>query len=129
MTETDYKIPKTYGAVADRIYALQEKRRKLQRDAKVIDEEEKFLKAWFIENIPKSDGGAIGKKCRITILNDVSYSIEDTEAFYAYVKSTESFDLLQRTIVKTAVEARLDNDQEVPGIKSFQFKKLQINKL
>lgn len=129
MTEAEYKIPATFGAIADRIFTLQEKRRKINRTAAELEKEEKFLKAHLIENMPKSDGGAVGKKCIITILNDVSYSIKDSDAFYEYVKRTESFDLLQRTLIKKAVEDRLDNDCPVPGIEVFRFKKTSISKL
>lgn len=123
------RIPKTFGALADRIFTLQEKRREIQRKVKAIDEEEKALKAYFLENLPKGDGGAVGKKCRITVLNDVSYSIENDAEFYEYVKKTGSFDLLQRSVVKAAYVARLDNNETVPGVQSFTFKKLSINRL
>lgn len=126
---TDYVVPESFGGLCDRIYELQQERRRINREAAAIGDEEKFLKQRFLDTLPKGDGGAVGQKARITVLKDVSYSISNDAEFYEYVKNAGAWDLLPRSINKNAVESRQDAGVEVPGIEAFIFSKLSINKI
>jgi len=40
----------------------------------------------------------------------------DWEGFYKYLQQTGNFDMLHKRLTETAIMARLDNDEYVPGI-------------
>ena len=125
-----FKFPKTLGACADRVYQLREKRYAAQKTVDLIQAEETALKEHLINTLPKSEAtGAAGKLARVTSVTKDVPQVEDWDLFYKYVKRTGEFDLLQRRLATTAVEARLDVKKKVPGVKLFRAVTLSITKV
>lgn len=127
--EKKYKFPKTMGACADRLYAIRQKRLAAQKEVDAIESEEKALKDYIIDNLPKSDTGASGKVARVSVGTKEIPTVEDWDVFYKYVARTKSFDLLQRRLSDSAIKERWENKKRVPGIGVFVNVVVSLNKL
>lgn len=124
------KFPKTMGACADRLYELRLKRLEEQKKVKLLEDEEKALKNYIIQSLPKSEAsGVAGRLARVTVVTKEVPQIEDWEAFYKYVKKTNSFDLMQRRLADDAIKERWAAGKEIPGVNHFQAVSVSINKV
>lgn len=125
-----FKFPKSMALCADRYYELKAERSALQKVVDTIEEEEKAIKAWIIDNLPKSNAtGAAGKIARATIVEKEIPQVEDWPAFYAYVAKTKSWDLMQKRLSDAAIKARFEDGKAVPGVKFFKTKSVSLNKV
>lgn len=132
MSESKYvfKAPKTIGACADRLYTLKSEKSKAQAAVDKLDAEEKFIKNHIINTLPKSEAtGVAGKLARVTVITAEVPQVKDWTAFYAYVKKTNSFDMLQRRLSEAAVRERWDSKKAVPGVEAFAVTKVSLNKV
>jgi hypothetical protein len=129
-TEITYKFPKAMGACADKLFELRNKRLAGQKLVDEVEAEEKALKTYIIENLPKSEAsGVAGKLARVTVVTKQVPEVEDWNAFYAHIKKTGSFDLLGKGLGKAAITARWEDGKEVPGVKHFNAVTVSINKV
>lgn len=115
----ELKIPASWGACADLYYKLREQRLAMQREVDDVEAQEKQLRDHIIANLPKSEGGAIGKTAKIKLDTKEIPRVEDWDAFYKYVKRTGHFDLMQRRLADGAVKERWENGKPVPGVTKF----------
>lgn len=130
MAEVKFKFPKALGACADRVYTLRQQRLEAQKAVDLIEAEEKALKEHIINTLPKSETtGVAGKLARVTVVKKDVPQVKDWDAFYKHVKKTGDFDLLQRSLTKTAVEARWEAGKKIPGVEAFKAVSLSINKV
>lgn len=125
-----YRFPKTMGTCADKLYALKEKKSAAKKVFDEIEAEEKALKAYIIDNLPKSEASGIsGKTARVTVVTKSIPQVQDWDKFYKYVARTKAFDMLQRRLSAKAVEERWDNKKKVPGVGTFDVVTVSMNKL
>jgi len=125
-----YKFPKTMAACADRYYELREKRLAMAKEVAAVEAEEKALKDYLINTLPKSEAsGVAGKLARVTVVTKAVPQVVNWDDFYKYIKRTGEFDLLNKAVSKTAVEARWDNKKKVPGVEPFTVVTLSVNKV
>ncbi len=125
-----FKFPKTLGACADRVYQLRQQRLTAQKVVEGIQAEETALREHLIATLPKSQAsGVAGKLARVTIETKVVPQVADWPKFYAYVKKTGSFDLLQRRLTDGAVKERWEAGQKIPGVQTFNAVTVSINKV
>ena len=128
--EKKFKFPKSMALCADKIYEIRQKRLDMQKAVDAVEEEEKALKAYIIDNLPKSEAtGAAGKLARVTVVTKDVPHVKDWGAFWkAFNKKTDT-DLLQRSVSAKAIEARLDAGKKVAGVEIFHAVSLSINKV
>lgn len=125
-----FKVPKTLAATADRMFELRTERSKIQKMADKLEEEEKFLKNYLIENLPKSDAsGVAGKLCRVTAVTKPIAQVEDREKFEKYLLKTKDFSLLQGALSQPAIKERWEKGVKIPGVIQFNAVTLSVNKL
>ena len=124
-----YKFPKNFGACADRLSDIRELRLKMQREVDAVEAEEKALKEYIIANLPKSEGGAIGKHHKVQVVTKIVPSLKDWDAFCRFVSRTKSYDLFQRRLNEKAVAERWEAKKEVPGVEQFQAVTLSLTKI
>lgn len=125
-----FTFPKTMGACADRIYSLRLERLAAQKLVDGIEAEEKALKEHIITTLPKSETtGVAGKLARVTVVSKEIPQVRDWDAFYKYVIKNKAFDMLQRRLSDTAVNARLEAGKKVDGVEIFKTVSLSINKV
>jgi hypothetical protein len=124
------KFPKTIGACADKVYELRIARLAKQKEVDAIEADEQALKAYIIDNLPKSEAsGVAGKYARVTVITKEVPQVKDWPTFYKFLKKTGDFDLLQKGLSKAAVEARWDAGKTIPGIEVFTAVTLSITKV
>lgn len=125
-----YKFPKMLGACADRLFELRNTRLAMQKEVDVIEAEEKALKEYIINTLPKSEAsGVAGKLARVTLVKKDIPQVNNWDVFYKYVKRTGQFDLLQRRLTDTAIKERWDSGNEVPGVGHFNAVSVSISKV
>lgn len=130
MTTEKFKFPKALGACADKLYELRQKRLEEQKKISLLEAEEKALKEYIIQNLPKSEAsGVAGKLARVTVITKEIPRVNDWDAFYKFVKKTGQFDLMQRRLTDAAVKERWEAGKEIPGIEHFQATTVSINKV
>jgi hypothetical protein len=125
----EFKIPTELGAVADLLYKLREDRRKIESKAKTIEEQEKLVKEYIIENLDKQKSeGVSGKKAKISISTQRVAAVSDWDAFYAHVLKTKDFSLMIRKLNDGSCRERWDNGEILPGVNPFNTIKVSCTK-
>lgn len=129
-TAKTFKFPKEMGKCADMLYALREKRLAGQKVVDAVETEEKALKEYIVNNLPKSAAsGVLGAVAKVSVTTKMVPQVKDWTLFYAYVKKTNGFDLLNRALNKSAVEARYEAGKKVPGVKDFSAVSVSCTKI
>lgn len=130
MSERKYRFPKAMGACADRLYILRQERLAAQKKVADMEAEEKALKAYIIDNLPKSEAsGVSGKVARVTVVTKVIPQVEDWNEFWSKFNKKRDMDLLQRRVNDAAVKARWEAGKEVPGVGHFNSVTISMNKV
>ena len=129
-TKKAYKFPKKMGECADLLYNLRVKRLAGQKLVDEVEAEEKALKEFIIETLPKSEASGIsGAIANVKVVNKMVPQVKDWDSLYAYILKTKSFDLLNRALNKTAVEERYEAGKKVPGVEDFQVTTVSVTKI
>lgn len=120
--------PKNAAAAADELYKLKEEKSKLNVQVKEIEEREKELNRWCIDNIPKQGAtGVRGKLAEVEVVTEVVPSVKDWPKFYAYMVKTKAFEMLQKKLSPAAVKERWgDKGTKVPGVEPFNVTKVKL---
>jgi hypothetical protein len=66
---------------------------------------------------------------RVQITESVVPNLEDPVKFYAFLKKTGDFELLNRALNRAAVNERWAARKQVPGVGKFHVKKVSCTKL
>jgi hypothetical protein len=128
--EGNFVFPASPAARADILYAAERLRFDLQHRVEKLKKLEGELDEYFIETLPKSEASGIaGSVARVQIKTSIVPVVEDWEKFYAHVKRTGNFELLQRRLSTSAVEERWENKKQIPGVGTFQAKKVSVTKI
>lgn len=125
-----FKLPRTLAGAADLLYQTREKRLLLEKDVAAMKSQETQLKDYLIDNLPKSSAtGIAGKIARATITTKDTPSVVDWEAFRAYVKKNNAWELIQKRVSDTAVRERWEEGVELPGVEHFEVKNVSLSKV
>jgi len=117
------------GACADKLAEIQAKRRAMQKEVDAVADIERALTDHIIANVPKGDGGAIGKLYKARIVTDDVPTVKDWESFYAFVRKTKRFDFLQKRLSTAAIKELWNAGKVVPGVEAFTTVKVSLTKV
>lgn len=126
---------KVLAAKADLYFSTREKRYALQKQVAALEEAEKALKTFLIDNISVSDAtGVAGRLCRVTVMTKDVPVVEDWDALYAYILKNAKrqpgvWALLQRRVGEKTVADVWSEGKSVPGVGKFHAKTLSVNKV
>lgn len=125
------KIPKKLGEVADMLWDVREKQKEIKKQLDELEAQESDLKDHLINNLGSSQSatGVAGNKCRVTVETKDVPTVKDWNSLWTYIVKNKAFDLVQRRVSTSAVEARWDDGKKIPGVEPFGVKKLSINKV
>lgn len=117
----------TVGAKIDVLHALREEKRQLEELLKAKAQEIDLVENDLIEqmdaqNITKSTGS----KATVSISVSVKPSVEDWDAFYAYIHRNKYYHLLERRPSVTGCRELFDHKGAIPGVVPFTQRKLNI---
>lgn len=101
------KLPKSLGACVDLYKKYQLERLEAKKGVDALQEIENGVKNHIIDNLTKDDTGAVGTSFKAIAYNDTQYIVEDWDKFYAHIKKTGEFDLLNRAINQAAIKERV----------------------
>ena len=125
-----YKWPKSMGLCADKLYELRQKRLAQQKLVDEIEAEEKALKEYIINTLPKSEtSGVAGKVARVTVVSKDVPQVKDWDAFYKHVKKTGEFELMQKRLSDSAINERWEQGKKIPGVEAYNVTSVSINKV
>lgn len=126
---TEFQIPKTFGACADRLFAIRDLQKPLRRKLEVLDEERKAIEQHIIATMPKDDRGGVGKRAKATIVVTQEPSIKDRKALERHILKTKDFSFLQGAPAKAAIREWWDAGRKVPGVEAFAVIKVSVTKV
>lgn len=117
----------TVGAKIDALHALRGEKRQLEELLKAKAQEIDLAENDLIEqmdqqNITKSTGS----KATVSISMSVKPSVEDWDAFYAYIHKNKYYHLLERRPSVTGCRELFDHKGAIPGVVPFTQRKLNI---
>ena len=117
----------TVGAKIDALHALREDKRQLEELLKAKAQEIDLMENELIElmdqqNISKSTG----TQAMVSITTSTKPSVEDWDAFYAYIHKNKYYHLLERRPSVTGCRELFDTKGKIPGVVPFTQRKLNI---
>ena len=120
----------TIGSRIDALNQLREDKRALEEKIKVIEGSYHELEEALMEDL-KTQGmdKATGKKASVSVSSTVVGNLVDDKAFFAYVKRTGYFHLLQRRLSDPAIRELLESKGSIPGVEPFVKKRLNLRTL
>lgn len=138
------KLPKSLGACVDLLHDKREERLAANRHTEALKVAENAIKDHIVDNVSKGeDRGAVGKRFKGVVTTEDVFQVDDWDVFYAHLKKTGEFDLLNRALNQAAVKERVAMQEPPkteaarkkwkpklpPGIKTIKVVKLSITKV
>jgi len=120
------KFPKSMAACADLLYDKRQERLAADKVAAALKAEENDLVEYIINNLPKDSGGAVGKHHKVETYNAEKLVVADWDKFYAYIKRTGRFELMQKRLSEGAAQELFDDKKNVPGVEPFTVVKISL---
>jgi hypothetical protein len=130
-TEKKFRMPRTMGKCADKLYELRQKRLAMQKEVDAVAAEERALKAHIIDNLPKSQASGIaGKTARVTVVTKEEPQVKDQDAFRKYMNRTKRFDLANKLRPSApAIRDMWEEGKDIPGVEKFNVVTVSLNKV
>lgn len=122
------------GALSDALYDLKQLGKQLAAVAAPFDDVlapvVKATEEFFIQKLAVGESSGVqGKKARVQVTDSVVPIVEDWPKFYAHIKKTGQFELLNRAPNRAAIQERWTAHKEVKGVGKFHAKKVSCTKL
>lgn len=115
------------GSMIDNLWQLREDKRKSETATKLIEKDIEAAETELLERLDKEGmDKATGRLGTISIGEALVGTIEDWDAFTAFLAKTKNFQLVQRRISDVAYRELLGMGKPVPGIKPFTKRKLNL---
>lgn len=117
----------TIGAKIDTLHDLREQKRALEEQvnqlkAQMAELENDLIAEMDKQGVTKSTGGA----ATVSISSSVRPSVDDWDAFYAYIHRHKYYHLLERRPSVSGCNELLETKGKIPGVVPFTQRKLNI---
>lgn len=117
----------TLGVKIDALHVLREDKRMLEEQVKAKAQEIEVAENDLIDQMDaQSITKSTGAKATVSISVSVKPSVEDWDAFYAYIHRHKFYHLLERRPSVTGCRELFDTKGKVPGVVPFTQRKLNI---
>lgn len=115
------------GVKIDHLQKLREQKRALEEQIKEIAEEMENVEFELLKQMDAEGlGKASGHLATVSVSESVKPSVEDWEAFYAYIHRMKYYHLLERRPSVTGCRELLETKGKIPGIVPFTQRKLNL---
>lgn len=129
-------VENTVGKMVDDLFRQKIKIDKLAEKRKEWEEKEKEekrileeMKSVLLTTFNKEDvNGAVGKTGKVVVSKTTLPDVKNWPEVYNYIYENKAWDMLQKRVSTTAYRARLEEGEQVPGIKKFVKVDLKISK-
>jgi predicted metal-binding protein len=117
----------TIGAKIDQLHDLREQKRELEEQvnqlkAQMAELENELIAEMDKQGVTKSTGGA----ATVSISSTVRPSVDDWDAFYAYIHRHKYYHLLERRPSVSGCNELLEVKGKIPGVVPYTQRKLNI---
>lgn len=124
-----YAVPKKVGAAIDLLYKVRKERKRLISLGEREKEQESMIEEKIFGMFKKSElEGGRGKTAQASIKRSDVPTFDNDRKFFAYVKKTGDFDLLQRRLSVEACRERWAAKKQIPGVGIFTKVSLNLTK-
>lgn len=118
---------KTINAKIDAMFKIREKVRDLEGQIKLLNEEKAEIEAELLaqmdaEGVTKS----AGKMASVSVSENVRPSVEDWDAFYAYIHRQKLYHLLERRPSVTGCRELFEKRGKIPGVVPFVQRQISM---
>ena len=119
------------GEIVDLLYTTKQERLEIQKKVAELENQEKEIKAWLINNLPKSEASGIsGKLARVSIVTKEEPTIVDEKKFRRFINKTKRYELAYKLRpAGAAIKEAWEEGEEIPGIGPFTVVSVSMNKL
>lgn len=120
----------TIGSSIDALHDLRETKRVLEKQLHDVETRISTLETELIENMDKE--GVVkstGTAATASIITSVWPSVEDWDAFYAYIHRLRYYHLLERRPSVTGCRELFETKGKIPGVVPFTKRKLNLRSL
>ena len=105
------------AAIVDEFHRVRETRLAADRTAKALKSSESRLKATIIAELREQGVPVVGgETLTVTLVKEGKPTCQDWPALYAYIHDNDAYDLLEKRLLKSAVKARWEDSENVPGV-------------
>ena len=118
------------GNEIDNIWQLRDNKRQADLVVKAIEKDIEAAEIALLERLDKEGlDKASGKLGTISIGESLNGTIEDWDAFTAYLAKSKNFQLIQKRISDPAYRELLGMGKPIPGVKPFTKRKLNLRSI
>lgn len=129
----EFKIPTNLAQAVDLYGETKKKRLEKEKEAAVLEEQEKLLKQHLIETIPKSSAtGIVGKLWNVTIVVKDRVIVDSENggwealAEWAKKKKLKPFEWMQRKLSEAVFKERIAAGEKIPGAKIDKYSDVSL---
>jgi len=120
----------TIGVKIDQLHALREQKRALEEQIKQLSGQMDELENQLIDQMDKEGvTKSTGNAATVSISTSVKPSVDDWDAFYAYIHRYKYYHLLERRPSVTGCRELLETKGKIPGVIPFTQRKLNIRSI
>lgn len=118
------------GDQIDRLHALREEHRAINKLAEAKEEEIKALKAVLLERLDKEKTDrAASRRASINVSEVTLTNITDFEAFMKFITENGHFHLVERRAARLACQELWTRGESIPGVSPFVKRDINLNTL
>ena len=118
------------SALVDEYDSLRNERLAADKVAALLKKRESAVAERLIEEMCAQDTFFCASKSRRVKMTPISKpKAVDWGIIYAYMKENDAMDLVQRRLHETAINDRIEEGEEIPGIQFIQVNKLSIGNI
>lgn len=120
----------TIGDNIDKLNSLREQKRAYEEHIKIVSQQMADLESEIIDQLDKQKlTKSSGTSATVSISESVKPSVEDWDAFYAYIHRYRYYHLLERRPSVTGCRELLETKGKIPGIVPFTQRKLNLRSI
>jgi len=117
----------TIGVKIDKMHKLREDKRKLEEQVKIIQAQMATLEIDLIADMDKQGvSKSTGVLATVSISENIRPSVEDWDAFYAYIHKYKYYHLMERRPSVSGCNELLETKGKIPGVVPFTQRKLNV---
>ncbi len=117
----------TIGVKIDQLHTLREQKRQLEEQVKQLQGQMAELENELIEQMDKQGvSRSTGVNATVSISSSTRPSVDDWNAFYAYIRRHKYYHLLERRPSVSGCNELLETKGKIPGVVPFTQRKLNM---
>lgn len=117
----------TIGVKIDQLHTLREQKRQLEEQVKQLQGQMAELENELIEQMDKQGvSRSTGVNATVSISSSTRPSVDDWDAFYAYIHRHKYYHLLERRPSVSGCNELLETKGKIPGVVPFTQRKLNM---